>query len=74
MNTDKQLQALAQDQQGHAQYTVPGTLHCILSYHTEIQKHILINFNYSDDYQNKSDKATCTGLIVKIKSSILNTL
>jgi hypothetical protein len=74
MNTDKQLQGLAQAKQGHAQYTVPWTLYCIFSYHTEIQKHILINFNHSNYYQNKSDTATCNGLIVKIKSSILNIL
>jgi len=74
MNADKQLQALAQDQQGHAQYTVPWTLYCIFSYHNEIQKHILINFNHYNYYQNKSDKATCIDLTVKIKSSILNIL
>lgn len=44
MNTDEQLQALAQDQQGHAHCTVPFTLYCIFSYHSEIQKHILISF------------------------------
>jgi hypothetical protein len=65
MNTDKQPQALAQDQQGHSQCTAPWTSYCIFSYHTEIEKHILINFNYSNYYQNKSDTATCIDLIVE---------
>jgi hypothetical protein len=73
MNADKQLQALAQDQQGHAQYTVPWTLYCTFSHHSEIQKHILINFNHNY-YRNKSDTATCIDLTLKIKSSVLNIL